>query len=113
MMNLQRKYNIYSGFLILMLLNIFDGIATYIGLKKGFYIEENVILDYIYQYSSVMFIMIKIVLPTIVLLILMTIVGKKVTNLIKGMLYFSNTIYLFLFIYHIALFNIAINLAKS
>lgn len=113
MENLQKRCSIYNGFLILIFLNIFDGIATYIGLKNGFYIEENIILDYIYQYSSIMFIVIKIVLPTIILSILMVIVGEKVSNLIKGMLYFSNTIYLFLFIYHIALFNIAINLAKA
>lgn len=108
---LKKRYSIYNGFLLLILLNIFDGIATYIGLNKGFYIEENFILNYIYQLSSTMFILIKIVLPTIVLCTLMMIVGNKTTRVIKSMIYLGNTVYIVLCIYHIGLYSLAFKLA--
>lgn len=108
---LGRRYSIYSGFILLILLNIFDGVATYIGLNKGFYIEENFILNYIYQLSSMMFILIKIVLPTIALSILMIIVGSKTTRVIKSMIYLGNIVYTVLCIYHIGLYSLAFKLA--
>lgn len=109
--NLQNKYSIYSGFLLLIFLNVFDGIATYIGLKNGFYSEKNIMLNYIYQCSNIMFILIKIIIPTIILCILMVIVGDKITKVIKGMIYIVNTVYAVLCIYHIGLYSLVLKMA--
>lgn len=109
--NLQNKYSIYSGFLLLIFLNIFDGIATYIGLKNGFYIEKNIMLNYIYQSSNIIFVLIKIILPTIIMCVLMAMVGDKITKVIKGMLYIGNAVYAVLCIYHIGLYSLVLNMA--
>ncbi|MGL5327838.1 MAG: DUF5658 family protein, partial [Peptostreptococcaceae bacterium] len=49
----------------IILLNAFDGIATFIGLKCGFYIELNAFLSDVYSYNPLLFLIIKIMLPTI------------------------------------------------
>lgn len=103
---LKLLYSINSSFIMLIILNIFDGMFTYIGLKNGFYIEKNIMLDTIFQYSKMMFIFIKLVVPTLILLILMKIVGENKTKTIKNMIFFGNTVYTFLFIYHIGLYSI-------
>lgn len=103
---LKQIYSINNGFIMLVLLNIFDGVFTYIGLKYGFYVEKNIMLGTIFKYSQILFILIKIVVPTIVLLSLMRIVGNNTTKTIRNMIYFGNAIYTFLFMYHIALYSI-------
>ena len=42
----------YYCLISLILLNLFDGIITYIGLKFEFYIEMNAILNNTYNYNS-------------------------------------------------------------
>ena len=44
----------YKGhsLILLLLLNIFDGLITYIGLEFGFYQEMNVLVNNIYNYFT-------------------------------------------------------------
>ena len=48
------EHKSYKGqsLILLLLLNIFDGLITYIGLEFGFYQEMNVLVNNIYNYSS-------------------------------------------------------------
>ena len=56
--------------ILLLLLNIFDGLITYIGLEFGFYQEMNVLVNNIYNYSSNLFLLIKVIIPTAILILL-------------------------------------------
>ena len=62
----------YKGhsLILLLLLNIFDGLITYIGLEFGFYQEMNVLVNNIYNYSSNLFLLIKVIIPTAILILL-------------------------------------------
>ena len=56
------EHKSYKGqsLILLLLLNTFDGLITYIGLEFGFYQEMNVLVNNIYNYSSNLFLLIKI-----------------------------------------------------
>ena len=93
----------YYCLISLILLNLFDGIITYIGLKFEFYIEMNAILNNTYNYNSSLFLLIKIIIPTIVLGILFSKLKCKISNLTKIFIYTANIIYILLDLYHIFL----------
>ena len=63
------EHKSYKGqsLILLLLLNIFDGLITYIGLEFGFYQEMNVLVNNIYNYSSNLFLLIKVIIPTAIL----------------------------------------------
>ena len=87
----------------LILLNLFDGIITYIGLKLEFYMEMNVMLNNLYNYNSSLFLLVKVIIPTIVLGILFFKLKDKISNLTKIFIYTANIVYILLDIYHISL----------
>ena len=88
---------------LLILLNLFDGIITYIGLKMDFYIELNKILGSLYSNNQFLFIIIKIIIPTITLIILSRNLKTTISNITKSFILTGNGIYSALFIYHIIL----------
>lgn len=55
-----KSYDCY-GLLFLIILNMIDGLITYIGLNFEFYIEMNPILSNIYNYNPSLFLLIKII----------------------------------------------------
>ena len=63
------EHKSYKGqsLILLLLLNIFDGLITYIGLEFGFYQEMNVLVNNIYNYRSNLFLLIKVIIPTAIL----------------------------------------------
>lgn len=93
----------YKGLKMLIFLNIFDGIVTYIGLKDGFYVELNKMLNNIFAYSEVLFIVVKIFIPTIVLYLLLINLAPKISKITKLFIYLGNWVYSILCIYHIIL----------
>ncbi|MGL5348089.1 MAG: DUF5658 family protein, partial [Peptostreptococcaceae bacterium] len=88
---------------LLIFLNLFDGIMTYIGLKMGFYIELNKILRSLYINNQLLFITIKIIIPTIILIILSRSLKPTISNITKSFIIIGNGIYSVIFIYHIIL----------
>lgn len=103
------KCNRQNSLILLMFLNIFDGIATYIGLKLGFYIELNKILSFIYKYNNQMFLIIKVIIPTMILLILIS-RAEEMSKPAKFLAYLTNILYIGISIYHISLYLLAIKL---
>lgn len=93
----------YNCLKVLIFLNIFDGIVTYIGLKIGFYVELNKILNNIFAYSEFLFIVVKTFIPTIVLYLLLINISPKTSKITKLFIYLGNGVYSILFIYHIIL----------
>ena len=69
----------YKGhsLILLLLLNIFDGLITYIGLEFGFYQEMNVLVNNIYNCSSNLFLLIKVIIPTAILILLVLNIKDK------------------------------------
>ncbi|MGL6107600.1 DUF5658 family protein [Romboutsia sp.] len=88
----------------LIFLNLFDGIATYIGLNLGVYIELNKMLNWIYKSNSFVFIFVKIILPTLIFLLLSIKLKENISIITKIFVYTASTIYFALCIYHITLF---------
>ena len=84
----------YKGhsLILLLLLNIFDGLITYIGLEFGFYQEMNVLVNNIYNYSSNLF-----------LLILVLNIKDNLSKITKLFIYTANIVYVFIGSYHILL----------
>ncbi len=100
-----KKYSI----LFLLVLNLIDGILTYIGLNLELYIEKNPLLDHLYSVNPDLFILMKILMPTIILIILMFLTyQKKLSKVTNGVIAIGNFIYLTIFMYHIYLIRIVI-----
>lgn len=97
-----KSYNCY-GLLFLIILNMIDGLITYIGLKSEFYIEMNPILSNIYNYNPSLFLLVKIIIPTIVLTVLFLNLKSPISKITKIFIYISNIVYLLLDIYHVVL----------
>ena len=96
--------------LTLIILNLIDGILTYIGIEKGFYKEENPILAYAYNLDEKLFIFVKIILITMILIFIMKLIDKqKISYIIKCMIFTANTIYLFIVFYHVYLISAVYN----
>lgn len=93
----------YNSLKLLIFLNLFDGIVTYIGLHFGFYVELNKMLNMIFNISKTIFILIKIIIPTIVLIVLLMNISTSISKLTKMVIYFGNSVYSILCIYHIVL----------
>ena len=99
------NYNTHSYYSLisLLILNMFDGIITYIGLKFKFYIEMNVMLSNVYNYNPNLFLLLKVIIPTITLFILFLKLKIKISNITKLFIYIGNILYTLLCIYHIVL----------
>ena len=96
--------------LMLIALNLIDGMLTYIGLEKGFYKEENPFLAYIYSLDEKLFIFVKIILITVILIFIMKLIDKqKISYIVKCMIFIANTMYLFIVCYHVYLISIVSN----
>lgn len=100
--NNEKFYNLN----LLIFLNLFDGIVTYIGLELGFYVELNNLLNIIYKTSQNLFIFIKIIIPTIILITLCKISIKNISSITKMFILIANITYIMIFIYHIILITI-------
>ena len=95
----------YKGhsLILLLLLNIFDGLITYIGLEFGFYQEMNVLVNNIYNYSSNLFLLIKVIIPTAILILLVLNIKDNLSKITKLFIYTANIVYVFIGSYHILL----------
>ena len=93
----------YKGhsLILLLLLNIFDGLITYIGLEFGFYQEMNVLVNNIY--SSNLFLLIKVIIPTAILILLVLNIKDNLSKITKLFIYTANIVYVFIGSYHILL----------
>ena len=100
--NLLKNHNV-NNLIILLFLNLFDGIVTYIGLEFGFYIEMNSLVNSVYNYSSNLFLLIKLIIPTIILTLLSLNIKHNLSKLTKLFIYIANIVYVFISVYHIIL----------
>ena len=91
----------YKGhsLILLLLLNIFDGLITYIGLEFGFYQEMNVLVNNIYN----LFLLIKVIIPTAILILLVLNIKDNLSKITKLFIYTANIVYVFIGSYHILL----------
>lgn len=93
----------YNNLKVLIFLNLFDGVVTYIGLRSGFYIELNNMLNSIYSYNHIWFVVVKIIIPTLILTFLSKRISKNISSITKTFILIGNGVYSILFIYHIIL----------
>ena len=101
--NLLKNHNV-NNLIILLFLNLFDGIVTYIGLKLEFYREMNLLVNSIYNYSSNLFLLIKIIIPTVIIILLsLNIKDNNLSKITKLFIYIANIVYVFICVYHIIL----------
>ena len=92
----------YKGhsLILLLLLNIFDGLITYIGLEFGFYQEMNVLVNNIYNYSSNLFLLIKVIIPTAILILLVLNIKDIIINTINVLyIIYKNDVYFIYFMF--------------
>ena len=108
MEDILRKGKMQYGLISIMLLNIFDGIATFIGLKYKFYKELNTFLRIAYEINPLLFLLIKVILPTILVILLLNKISNDLSNITKLVIFFSNIIYVGICVYHIVLYLIFI-----
>ena len=90
--------------LSIIFLNILDGIATFNGLNNGFYIELNQFLNSIYEFDKRLFLIVKIILPTVAMFFIIKKLDEELSSLTKILIYFANLIYIFIFMYHVVLY---------
>jgi len=100
--NLLKNHNV-NNLIILLFLNLFDGIVTYIGLKLEFYREMNLLVNSIYNYSSNLFLLIKIIIPTVIIILLSLNIKDNLSKITKLFIYIANIVYVFICVYHIIL----------
>ena len=90
-----------KSIILLMILNLIDGIMTYIGLEMRFYEEKNIIMNHIYNIDSNMFIAIKIIIPTLAMLCIIYIaLRQKLSPVIKYLINIVNVVYVGIAMYH-------------
>lgn len=96
-----KKLTIWIAFL-----NIFDGVATYLGIINKIIEEVNPIMRYCWELSPVFFIFVKLIMSFLIYL-----VGFKVPErrYLKVMLIIVLSIYIGLAIYHLFWFNMYIS----
>lgn len=99
------EHKSYKGqsLILLLLLNIFDGLITYIGLEFGFYQEMNVLVNNIYNYSSNLFLLVKVIIPNAILILLALNIKDNLSKITKLFIYMANIVYVFIGSYHILL----------
>ena len=99
------EHKSYKGqsLILLFLLNIFDGLITYIGLEFGFYQEMNVLVNNIYNYSSNLFLLVKVIIPNAILILLALNIKDNLSKITKLFIYTANIVYVFIGSYHILL----------
>lgn len=101
-----KKNRSYYGMVSIVFLNAFDGMATFIGLRYGFYIELNKFLSMVYNISPVLFLIIKVILPTILIIVLIDKMDDNISKITRLIIFISNVIYICLCIYHIILYAV-------
>lgn len=101
-----KKNRSYYGMVSIVFLNAFDGMATFIGLRYGFYIELNKFLSMVYNLSPVLFLIIKVILPTILIIVLIDKMDDNISKITRLIIFISNVIYICLCIYHIILYAV-------
>lgn len=101
-----KKNRSYYGMVSIVFLNAFDGMATFIGLRYGFYIELNKFLSMVYNLSPVLFLIIKVILPTILIIVLIDKMDGNISKIARLIIFISNVIYICLCIYHIILYAV-------
>ena len=103
-----KKSKSYYGMVSIVFLNAFDGMATFIGLRYGFYIELNKFLSVIYKLSPVLFLIVKVILPTILIMVLIDKMDEKISKITRLIIFISNIVYVCICVYHVALYAIYI-----
>ncbi|MBM7572398.1 DUF5658 family protein [Aquibacillus albus] len=83
----------------LAILNMLDGFITYYGLENAYISEANPLMESLYSYSPVLFIVLKIML-SIFLLALVIVFRVPATSLIKGLALSASFLYTFTFFIH-------------
>lgn len=101
-----KKNRSYYGMVSIVFLNAFDGMATFIGLRYGFYTELNKFLSMVYNLSPVLFLIIKVILPTILIIVLIDKMDDNISKITRLIIFISNVIYICLCIYHIILYSV-------
>ena len=91
-----KKNRSYYGMVSIVFLNAFDGMATFIGLRYGFYIELNKFLSMVYNLSPVLFLII----------VLIDKMDDNISKITRLIIFISNVIYICLCIYHIILYAV-------
>lgn len=83
-----------NNLIVLFILNMFDLITTYVGIKKGVIEEANILMNSIYETTEIGFILVKLVVVVLSLIIL-TVINKKIeSNIIKKMVNIATLVYL-------------------
>lgn len=103
-----KKSKIYDGMVSIVFLNAFDGMATFIGLRYGFYIELNKFLSVIYKLNPSLFLIVKVILPTVLIIILIDRMNEKVSKTTMLIILILNVVYLSVCVYHVVLYLIFI-----
>lgn len=88
-----------------------DGFATHYGLREGFYVELNQGLNKLYESNELAYLVVKVMLPTMTLLLLMAVLRKeenkvKLSGFTYKLVLFATIVYLLLVIYHIVLYGV-------
>ena len=86
-------------FLYLSIMNLVDGIVTFIGLEFGFIEEGNPLMDQLYSESPFMFLAIKVLL-SILLYGFVLIKQLPTTSWVKGLTIFASVSYTFVCMMH-------------
>lgn len=102
---LVRKKPIYA-LVSIILLNAFDGLATFMGLQLGIYIELNKFLALVYEFNPLLFLVVKIIIPTMILAILIPKITRNLSVITRILITIINIIYIILCLYHIVLLMI-------
>ena len=82
-----KKNRSYYGMVSIVFLNAFDGMATFI-------------------LSPVLFLIIKVILPTILIIVLIDKMDDNISKITRLIIFISNVIYICLCIYHIILYAV-------
>ncbi|WP_075982021.1 DUF5658 family protein [Bacillus massilinigeriensis] len=89
------KILLYVGFL-----NIFDSLATYLGLLKSLIEEENPLMNHLFQIHPILFLTIKMVL-SLSLFLLISYKNLPQTNLLHLLSWISAFLYTIVFVTHL------------
>lgn len=80
-------------FLYLSIVNLFDGILTYIGVREGFIEEKNPLMNSLINESAWLFLMIKGILSLLLLLLTPYFKKRTVSDFLFGLTLFAVLVY--------------------
>ena len=63
----------------------------------------NLLVNSIYNYSSNLFLLIKIIIPTVIIILLSLNIKDNLSKITKLFIYIANIVYVFICVYHIIL----------